>query len=162
MNLRDEIGLQVQSRKPATICSAQQEALEVETWHREKNRLRLASEMSKIQTRQVPAAVAKRFSPSTAQHSIGISARDPPNHSLPLAQRTGLLCNFCKKTGHTENQCYSKRNNSNFQKGQISKRPPHRVNYAIEADLGEEVRSEEDYSQSFYDLSNSEEIYDSS
>lgn len=36
MNLRGEIGSQVQPLKSSTITSAQQEALEAETWYREK------------------------------------------------------------------------------------------------------------------------------
>lgn len=121
MNLRDEIGLQVQSLKPDSISKAQQEALEVETWHREEHRFRIANQITKFQTRQIPAGLTKRPPPPSAMPSTGRTQRDPPNHSLPLSQRTGLVCSFCKRPGDTENQCYSKKTDQIFRRDKTQK-----------------------------------------
>ena len=48
-----------------------------------------------------------------------------------------LSCNFCKLPGHSEDQCYKKKN---FQSGQYNKRPPQRVNCTYEQDVS--VREE--------------------
>ena len=54
------------------------------------------------------------------------SLNNPPNHSMPLHQRMNLFCNFCKRPGHQDSQCYSKA--KNFQRGPPTDRPPNRVN----------------------------------
>lgn len=39
-----------------------------------------------------------------------------PNHSMPLSQRAQIQCNFCKKLGHTETECFAKSGKTqNFQ-----------------------------------------------
>ena len=45
---------------------------------------------------------------------------------MPLHQRINLFCNFCKRPGHQDSQCYSKA--KNFQRGPPTDRLPNQVN----------------------------------
>ena len=104
MNLRDVIGSQVRPLKPQNINKAQQEALEDKIWYREKNRSRpnLVNKTT-LETLRPPLP---------SGHAISFNSRpalqNPPNQNMPLNQRLNLQCNFCKNSGHTENQCYQK------------------------------------------------------
>lgn len=133
MNLRDEIESQVRPLKPVTIISAQQEALEAKTWYREelKNRV-LATTKSHFQINSQINENANRRPPSQKNISHKGNYSDPPNHNLPLAQRFGMICNLCKKPGHTDNQCWHQKQNSNFHAPQNQKRPPQRIHYTTE------------------------------
>lgn len=181
MNLRDEIGSQVRPLKPSTIVNAQQEALEAETWYREKLKSKvLTIAKSHPHTNNTRSENSNRRQFPHQQIHNKEKQFEPPNHNLPLSQRSMMTCNFCKKLGHTENQCYHKQN-SNFHGTQNQKRPPQRIHYTTETVSEEEINHKEvekeetieiasiesvaypeDYNQPPYNLLDSNEICDSS
>ena len=68
------------------------------------------------------------------------SLSNPPNNSMPLQQRMQLSCNFCKKVGHQESQCYRKI--KNLQRVNHSYRPPNTVNQLQVDTLNSEQQEE--------------------
>lgn len=126
MNLKEDIGIQVRPLKPSTLKQAQQDALESEIWYKERN-VSKSKQLSNLPTRSYkPQGNPLSLKFNNSQPMKYPSLNNPPNHSMPLQNRMQLFCNFCKKSGHVESQCYSKQ--KNFQKGYPASRPPERVN----------------------------------
>ena len=90
MNLRDELGIQVRPLKPGNINEAQEEALEAETWLREKNRSR-PNPAPRVQSRPIPPVMYSREPNSRPV------PQNPPNQNMPLNERIQLQCSNCKK-----------------------------------------------------------------
>ena len=111
--------------KPTTLNQALQEALEAEVWCKESLRVKVSTTLRpspsslRPRTKNIPATVTQ-----IPQSPMRNQPYDSANHGLPLQLRMQMTCNFCKKMGHLEKQCYLKSKQQGFRNFTVKKRPP--------------------------------------
>lgn len=126
LNLREDISDKVLAKNPKEIREAQLLAVQSEVWLIERNKIR---NKTPLKTQPVLTPTFKKVIPMSKpgfQTRYQTLNKTVPNHNVPLEQRMQIVCNFCKKLGHKENQCYSKQ--QNFPARTTLNRPPGRVN----------------------------------
>ena len=152
MNLRDEISIQVRPLQPKTFSKALQDSLEAEAWHRERLRNttysmpRLPSRVSNPTISRPTNFARKPTTSFTTPQTYKPAYANPPNHGLPLQQRTQMTCFNCNKIGHVQSQCPNHKTIQGFQRSHHTNRPPQRVNTLkeIEESIAETIEHREE------------------
>lgn len=120
MNLRDDITFLMWTLQPDSIGRAHQQALEGETRLREKARLR-GNNTFRPTSRTLPHSGTSNHPINTRQIPLNTNQATNNRPGFPNTgnstnsnRPTSVTCNFCKKPGHTENQCCQKEGNRIF------------------------------------------------